>query len=135
MHCWAGTSRVLSQAETALGMYHEPAQRIVQVIDSLPVLPFADTHLPWTLDDCARVLMVAGNYERAAIALGKALDVPLPGEAFIPREAVQEWTRGPLSDRLGEVEMSRLLAEGAAMDTDEALVVFRSWLLEVAESA
>ena len=40
------------------------------------------------------VLMVAGRYERAAIALGKALDVPLPDEAFIPREAVQEWTRG-----------------------------------------
>jgi len=116
MHCWAGTSRVLSQAETALGMYHEPALRIVQVIDSLPILPFADTHLPWTLDDCARVLLVAGSYERAAIAFGKALHVPLPGEAFIPRETVQAWTRGPLSERLGDAEMDRLLAEGAAIE-------------------
>ncbi len=134
MHCWAGTSRVLSQAETARGMYHAPAQRIVEVVDSLPVLPFADTHLPWTLDDCARVLMVAGQDERAAIALGKAVAVPLPGEAFVPRDQVQAWTRQPLTERLGDAEMDRLLAEGAAMDTEEALALFRSWLVEVAES-
>ncbi len=135
LHCWAGTSRVLSQAETVLGMYHAPARRIIEVIDSLPVLPFGDTHLPWTLDDCARVLLVAGEEEKAAIALGKADAVPLPGEAFIPRDQVQNWTRRPLAERLGDAEMNRLLAEGAALDTDEALQTFRGWLLEVTESS
>lgn len=133
MHCWAGTSRVLSQAETVLGMYHQPARRIIEVIDSLPVLPFGDIHLPWTLDDCARVLLVAGEEEKAAIALGKADAVPLPGEAFIPRDHVQNWTRRPLAERLGDAELNRLLAEGEALDTDDALQTFRGWLLEVAD--
>lgn len=48
------------------------------------------------------------------------------------RETVQEWTRGPLDERLGDAEIDRLLAEGAAMDTDGALAIFRGWLLEVA---
>ena len=48
------------------------------------------------------------------------------------RETVQEWTRGPLDERLGDAEIDRLLAEGAAMDTDEALAIFPGWLLEVA---
>ncbi len=132
IHCWAGTSRVLSQAETALGEFHDPAKRIVQVIDRLPLLADVEMHIPWTLDDCARVLMVAGHNERAAIALGKALDVPLASEQFVPREQVEEWTRRPLVERLGDAELDRLLAEGAAMNTDEALQTFRGWLLEVA---
>ncbi len=134
LNCWANSTRGMNQADLSLGRYREPAARTVEVIDHLPILPLTEYHIPRTLDLCARILLETGRHEQAAIAFGKAADVPLPGDTIFGREENQDPVRSGLEASIGPEEMARLGAEGAALDTGAALDRFRGWLLEVAES-
>ena len=124
----------MSHAQTFLGQYHEPAASIAEVIDYLPVLPLTEYHIPHTLDQTARILQVAGDWDRAGIAPGKALDVPLPRDTIFTRDELQDEVKRALEEALGPGRLNQIMAEGAASDTDDALGLFRGWLLEVAES-
>ena len=134
LNCWAGSTRGLSYAETALGEFRSSAQGVAAVIESIPVLPQPQWDIPFTLDQIARILQVAGVPERSAVALGRALEVELPRETIFGREDLHDVVRAALVEALGEPELTRLMAEGSAMTTDEVLEQGRTWLLEVTEA-
>ncbi|MDX1690398.1 MAG: adenylate/guanylate cyclase domain-containing protein [Acidimicrobiia bacterium] len=130
LNCWAVSTRGMTTAELSLGRHRGPAARMVEVIDHLPVLPLSEIHIPRTLDLCAEILLAAGHHARAAIAFGKALDVPLTRETPFGREAGHDRIRRGLEAAIGADEAARLEAEGAAMDAEAALGRCRDWLAE-----
>jgi len=128
VNCWASSSRGMALAETELGQPDRAGTRVAAVIETLPILPMPEIHTPRTLDLAARVLQVGGQHERAALVLGRALATELPGSTLFPREQGQEEIRMALVNELGDDEVARLGAEGAATETDELLGKARGWL-------
>ena len=122
-----------SPSQTYLGEFHESAARVAEVIAHLPILPMTESHIPHTLDQTARILQVAGQSERAAVALGKALAVPMPGDTIFARDAHKDEVSAALERSLGRERVATLMADGAALDTDDALATFKGWLMELAE--
>ncbi len=128
MNCWANSSRRLATAEAALGSPDVARERLVAVIEAMPILPMKEIHTPRTLDAAAEVLLAAGLVDSAAFALGRAEAMELPMPTIFPRETRHAAVRTEIEKRLGAGEAERLRAEGAAATADDALRQVRSWL-------
>jgi hypothetical protein len=128
MNCWAGSSRRLATAEAALGSPDPARERLVAVIEAMPILPMHDVAKPRTLDAAAEVLLAAGLVEEAAFALGRSEATEFTVDTIFPRSDRLERTREEIARRLGAVETDRLAADGAAASVDDALALIADWL-------
>ncbi len=130
-NCWAGASRTLASCEIRMGQIDSAAQRLIAVIDRMPLLPMQDIVKPRTLDVVVEWLLANGNAERAAITLGSALAPELPAEYNKRRGPELEELRDRVVAALGATdEADRLIGDGRSLGLDEALDQARNWLLE-----
>ena len=128
MNCWAGAIRHLATCEAALGQTGVASERLVAVIDSMPVLPMQEIVKPRTLDSAAEVLLVAERHDQAGVLLGAALAVELPAEYGTMRDPQLEAARRSLVEVVGESEAERLISEGGSLTIDDALAKAHGWL-------
>ena len=131
LSCWAGGSRGLAFAEVAIGRADRAAPRLAAVLEHMAVLPTPEWDIPFTLDNAAGVLQELGASGRAAIVLGGAKVVPLPGEARFDRDDHQQRIRDQIAAAIGTEEAVRLEAEGAALPTDQVIAKAQEWLTAV----
>ena len=134
VNCWASSSRWLAHAEGELGRPQQAAGRIAAVIEKLPILPMVELHVPRTLDQAARVLQLGGWFDRAAVVLGRALATEFPTETIFSRDDLHGRIRAALEQELDAAQLERLMAEGAATETEALLQRARSWLEDLAAS-
>ncbi len=99
------------------------------MIEQLPALPMPEISGPRTLDGAAEILVAAGAPARAAVVLGTAMATAFPA-TVLKREPGHMKVRDAVVRDLGEETTAGLLAEGAALDIDEALHKTLSWLQE-----
>ena len=118
--CWAQSSRYLSLSQASLGSPEAGAGPLADVIAALPDLPMPEYDIPRTLDVAVRVLIDLGRWETAAYTLGLARATPFDVATIIPRDTSFEDEQRALLRELGEQELQRWLAEGAAAETDTA---------------
>ncbi len=128
VNCWGGASRALARCEAALGQTEPARARLSAVIERMPVLPMQDIVKPRTLDTAAEVFSAMGTYDRAGIILGAALAAELPAEYSKVRDPELQIERSKVIEAIGETEAERRIAEGRAMNVDEALAVAHGWL-------
>jgi hypothetical protein len=81
--------------------------------------------VPRTLDSAASVLKDLGDLRSVAFVLGKARTFETSSPALVNREALHEALRTAVIAEFGEDDATALLAEGAAMETDDALALAR----------
>jgi predicted ATPase len=130
-NCWAGASRTLASCEVRTGSTDSAADRLLAVIDRMPLLPMQEVAKPRTLDVAAELLFAVGSSARAAITLGSALAPEIPAEYNKRRLPELQALRDRLGEVLGVEEMERLVAEGDAFDLDDAIRTVRGWLQEL----
>jgi len=130
VNCWAVSTRSLARCEAAIGKFEEAAQRLVPVIDRIPVLPMQMTSKVRILDSSADVLQASHRDAEAAVVLGACLAVDDMPEDFVK---TRDWELNAIRDelvtRLDSGELARLVAEGQGLRVDEALVKVRAWLV------
>ena len=128
VNCWAGANRALAKCESAVGQTDPAAERLVAVIERMPVLPMQEIAKPRTLDAAAEVFLAAEQYEHAAITLGAALAAELPEEYGRVRDPDLQVVRDKLAETRGESETEGLIGEGRSLGLEAALENVRRWL-------
>lgn len=134
VNCWATSSRALAQCEAELGDPERAARRTAEVIESLPILPMIEVHVPRTLDTAAHVLERCGRPHEAALLLGKAVATEFPVATIWSRDDLQQQIRSALVEDLGTGDVDRLGAEGAASDARVLLRQAAAWLTKDRET-
>ena len=130
VNCWGVSTRSLARCEAAIGKVEEAAQRLVPVIDRIPVLPMQATSKVRILDSSADVLQASHRDSEAAVVLGACLAVDdMPEEYARTRNTDMDVVRDALAGRLNEDDLERFVEEGRALTVDEALVKVRAWLV------